>query len=87
MLHRLKTVLHIYMREEMNGPGNLLGYRAMTKKIREILGQKVPRNLVYAIMEHVDPSGLEERGHIVYIHFFAHRFVQIIKLYFIVDVM
>ena len=50
------------MREEMTGPGNLLGYRAMTKKIREIHGQKVPRNLVYAMMEHVDPSGLEERG-------------------------
>ena len=75
------------VREEMNGPGNLLGYRAMTKKIREILGQKVPRNLVYAMMEHVDPNGLEERGRIVYIHFFAHRFFQIIKLYFIVDVM
>ena len=34
----------------------------MTKKIREIHNQKVPRNLVYAMMEHVDPSGLEERG-------------------------
>ena len=50
------------MREEINGPGNLLGYRAMTKKIREFHSQKVPRNLVYAMMEHVDPSGLQERG-------------------------
>ena len=46
--------------EEMNGPGNLLGYCALTKKIREIHSQKVLRNLVYAMMEHVDPSGLKK---------------------------
>ena len=46
--------------EEMNVPENLLGYCAMTKKIREIHSQKVLRNLVYAMMEHVDPSGLKK---------------------------
>ena len=46
--------------EEMNGPGNLLGYCVLTKKIREIHVQKVLRNLVYAMMEHVDPSGLKK---------------------------
>ena len=45
--------------EEMNGPGNLLGYCVLTKRIREIHVQKVLRNLVYAMMEHVDPSGLK----------------------------
>ena len=46
----------------MNGFGNLLGYRALHKKIREVHGQKVPRNMVYAMMEFVDPSSLKERG-------------------------
>ena len=46
--------------EEMNGPENLLGYCVLTKRIREILVQKVLKNLVYAMMEHVDPSGLKK---------------------------
>ena len=50
------------VREEMDGPGRLLGYRALHKKVREVHGLKVPRNLVYAMMENVDSSGLEERG-------------------------
>ena len=48
--------------KEMNGPGNLLGYRALHKKIREVHGQNVPRNMVYGMMKFVDPSGLKERG-------------------------
>ena len=47
--------------EELKGPGRLLGYRALHKKIREIHGLKVPRDIVYAMMAEVDPSGLEER--------------------------
>ena len=39
-----------------------LGCCALTKKIREIHGQKLLRNLVYAMMEHVDPSGLKKLG-------------------------
>ena len=50
------------VRKEMNGPGNLLGYRALHRKIREVHGQKVPRDLVYVMMTEVDPGGLEERG-------------------------
>ena len=48
--------------EEMNGPGSLLGYRALHQKIREVHGLSVPRNLVYAMMTEMNPQGLEERG-------------------------
>lgn len=50
------------VRKEMDGPGRLLGYRALHKKIREVHDLMVPRNLVYAMMEEVDSSGLKERG-------------------------
>ena len=50
------------VKKEISGPGKLLGYRAMHKKIREIQGLQVPRDLVYAVMTKVDPDGLEERG-------------------------
>ena len=48
--------------KEISGPGKLLGYRAMHKKIREIHGLNVPRDLVYMVMAKVDPRGLEETG-------------------------
>ena len=48
--------------KEISGPGKLLGYRAIHKKIREIHGLNVPRDLVYMVMAKVDPRGLEERG-------------------------
>ena len=48
--------------KEISGPGKLLGYRAMHKKIREIHGLNVPRDLVYMVIAKVDPNGLEERG-------------------------
>lgn len=54
--------LHQVVEEEMKGPGKLLGYRALHKKIREIHGLKVPRDLVYAMMAEVDPTGLQERA-------------------------
>ena len=50
------------VKKEISGPGKLLGYRAMHKKILEIQGLQVPRDLVYAVMTKVDPDGLEERG-------------------------
>ena len=34
----------------------------MTEEIREIHSQKLLRNLVYAMMEHVDPRGLTKLG-------------------------
>ena len=52
------------VREEMNGPGSLLGYRALHKKIREVHGLKVPRTLVHDIMYEVDPIGLKRRGNV-----------------------
>ena len=50
------------VQKEVQGPGRLLGYRALHKKIREVHNLNVPRNLVYAMMEEVDPEGLEERS-------------------------
>ena len=32
--------------KEMKGPGKLLGYRSLHKKVREVHGLNVPRNLV-----------------------------------------
>ena len=46
----------------MKGPGSLLGYRSLYKKVREVHGLNVPRNLVYDVMADVNPEGLEERG-------------------------
>ena len=36
--------------KEITGPGKLLGYRAMHKKIREIHGLNVPRDLLYMVI-------------------------------------
>ena len=48
--------------KEISGPGKLLGYRAMHKKIREIHDLNVPTDLFYMVMAKKDPRGLEERG-------------------------
>ena len=47
--------------EELDGPGKLLGYRAMQKKIRLEHNLNVPRDVVYAAMYDQDPEGLERR--------------------------
>ena len=47
--------------QELEGPGSLLGVRAMTKKLRMHHDIKVPRNLVNAAMYDADPEGLEDR--------------------------
>ena len=47
--------------QELEGPGSLLGVRAMTKKLRMHHDIKVPRNLVNAAMYDADPQGLEDR--------------------------
>ena len=52
------------IREELNGPGQLLGYRAMHKKIRDIHKLKVPRKKVYDMMREFDPEGLASRGNV-----------------------
>jgi len=46
---------------EIEGPGRLLGYRAMHKKLRLRYGLNTPRNRVYDVMTDVDPEGLENR--------------------------
>ena len=50
--------------EEMEGPGQYLGYRAMQRKIREQHKLAVPRNLVHDVMGMVDPEGLTRRGNV-----------------------
>ena len=43
---------------ENDGPGQLLGYRAMHKKLREQDGLAVPRGLVYDVMTMECPEGV-----------------------------
>ena len=50
------------VKKEIEGPGQLLGYRAMNAKLRTIHDIKVPRNLVYTVMQDIDPAGLEKRS-------------------------
>ena len=52
------------VKEEMEGPGQLLGYRAMQRHVREQHQLSVPRNLVYDVITMVDPEGLERRGNV-----------------------
>lgn len=47
--------------KELSGPGRLLGYRAMTQKIRQNHGLNVPRDLVYNVMTLKTPALLEAR--------------------------
>ena len=47
---------------ELRGPGKLLGYRAMHRKVRQEHGLNVPRDLVHAVMYELDPEGLESRA-------------------------
>ena len=44
---------------EMEGPGRLLGYRAMKKKLRKVHDLRVPRDLVHAVMYNVDPVSMD----------------------------
>lgn len=47
---------------ELKGPGQLLGYQAMHKKIRQEYGLNVTRDKLYDVMYDLDPEGLETRG-------------------------
>lgn len=42
--------------KEMEGPGRLLGYRTLHKKIRDMHGLNVPRNVVYDVLTEVNPE-------------------------------
>ena len=48
--------------KELEGLGNLLGYRAMHHKLRTQDGIKVPRHLVHNMMADLDPDGLDARN-------------------------
>ena len=50
------------VKKELDGPGKLLGYRAMHRKVRQVHDLNVPRDLVHAAMYDLDPKGLEARG-------------------------
>jgi hypothetical protein len=52
------------VREEIEGPGRLLLYRAMKKKIREVHNLAVPRGLVHNVMGTIEPDSLERRGNV-----------------------
>ena len=49
-------------RAELDGPGKLLGYRAMTQKLRIQYHLKVPRHLVRSILAYLDPDGVSSRN-------------------------
>ena len=49
------------LQSELQGPGQLLGYRSVQRKIREQHQLAAPRNLVYDLMTELDPDGLEQR--------------------------
>ena len=49
------------IREEMEGPGSLSGYRSIWHALGLRHHVHVPRNLVAKIMKEIDPDGVEER--------------------------
>ena len=50
------------VQKELEGPGKLLGYRAMNQKLRTEHNVKVPRHLVYNVMAELDPEALGARN-------------------------
>ena len=50
------------VKEETSGPGQLLGYRSMHKKLREHHHLAVPRGLVYDVMTQIDPEERERES-------------------------
>lgn len=50
------------IRAELDGPGQLLGYRAMSQKLRVHHDIKVPRHLVNNILSDIDPEGVAKRS-------------------------
>ena len=52
------------IQEEMEGPGQYLGYRAMQRKVRKQHKLAVPHNLVNDVMSRVDPEGMTRQGNV-----------------------
>ena len=57
-----EEALRTAVTEELDGQGKLLGYCAMTNKIRQEHNLKVPGRVVHAMMYDVNPEGLEQRA-------------------------
>ena len=49
------------VQKELDGPGQLFGYRAMQNKLRQEHGLNVPRDLVHDVMYELDEEGLAAR--------------------------
>ncbi|XP_066930919.1 uncharacterized protein [Clytia hemisphaerica] len=49
------------LRQELNGPGKLLGYRAMHLKLRQKYDIKIPRDYVYELMHEINPELMKDR--------------------------
>ena len=47
------------VQKELDRPGQLLGYRAMQKKVRQEHNFNVPRGLAHAVMAELDREHLE----------------------------
>ena len=50
------------VKKGLDGPGRLLGYRAMNHKLRTEHKVQLPRHLVHNAMAELDPEGLEARN-------------------------
>ena len=44
------------VKKELEGPGKLLGYRAMHREVRQVHDLNVPRDLVHAATYDLDPK-------------------------------
>ena len=49
------------IRNEIQGPGSLLGYRGMQNRLRTTYGVQVPRDFVMLTLKELDPEGTAER--------------------------
>ena len=49
------------VREELSGPGKLLGYKTLNQKLITEHTICVPRHLAYNVQKQLDPEGMEER--------------------------
>ena len=49
------------MKNELDGPGCLLGYRVMQNRLKQEYKLSVPRDMVHDVMFDLDPDGLAAR--------------------------
>ena len=49
------------IRNELDGPGNICGYRGMWHTLRVKYGLYIPRGEVASLLRRLDPAGVEER--------------------------